>query len=138
VTQTAPPLTTRYGGPRKARRRALTALVVLLAVAGLAWTGWAAWLHATPVVESDLVSFDVHGQHRVDAQITVVRRDPSVRAHCSVQAVAADHSIVGLATFTVGPDGTATQTRGVSIRTDRAATSVTLVGCTAPGQRRAQ
>jgi hypothetical protein len=54
-------------------------------------------------------------------------------AKCRVQAVAPDHSVVGELTFTP-VDGR----NEVSVRTEREATSVAGLGCTADGQSRPQ
>ncbi|MGH3510578.1 MAG: DUF4307 domain-containing protein [Nocardioidaceae bacterium] len=138
MTQTAPELTHRYGAPGPVRRRLAVGLVVALAVLGLGWTAWTAWLHATPEVTSGVTSYGVRGEHSITVSFTVVRRDATVRARCALQAVAADHSIVGALTVTVGPGGATSSTVTRAVRTDRAATSVNLLGCTAPGQRQAQ
>jgi hypothetical protein len=52
-----------------------------------------------------------------------------------LQAFAADHAVVGEVSVTVGSDRPATSTVTTRLRTERRATSVDLVGCTAPGQK---
>jgi hypothetical protein len=124
------PLGERYAPPPAWQRRALLAGVIGLALVALGWLAWVVWFHATPAVESDLASYDVVDAHHVQASIDV-RLEDGVRAHCVVQAVAVDHTVVGEVTF-VPHDGR----NAVAVRTERAATSVSLEGCTAPGQPR--
>lgn len=124
------PLAQRYAAPPAWQRPLLVALVGVVVLAFLGWLAWATWFQATPVVESDLTSWTVVDSHRVDA-VLEVRVDDGVRAHCIVRATAVDHTTVGEVTFTPH-DGR----NEVTIRTERAATSVERLGCTAPGQPR--
>jgi hypothetical protein len=109
--------------------------VVLLAAAGLGWVIWTAVSHGRPLVHSALISFTAQGQHSAKARFSVVRRDEQVKASCLLRATAADHSIVGELNFTVGAANPATVTLEKSIRTERRASSVDLIGCTADGQK---
>ena len=68
--------------------------------------------------------------HQVDARVDVDLAE-GVAASCRVRAYAEDHTTVGEKTF-VPQDGP----NQVEIRTERRATSVEKVGCTAPGQTR--
>jgi hypothetical protein len=111
--------------------------VALLAAAGLAWLLWAVLFHGRPQVTSAMVGFDVSGQHQAVARFRVVRRTADVDASCLLRAVAADHSVVGERTVTVA-SGPVASTHSVAIRTERRATTVELVGCTAPGQGQAR
>lgn len=127
-------LAARYGTAPPARRRALVAVLVVVAAAALSWLVWAMLFHGRPLAQSDLVSFEVRDQHRATATFVVVRRTSDVEASCLLRAQSADHSVVGELNVDVGPSepGTATLTR--SVRTERMATSVSLVGCVADGQ----
>jgi hypothetical protein len=58
--------------------------------------------------------------------------EPDVRASCTLRAYATDHTTVGELTFTPDPDEGQRQVQ--TIRTERRATSVESIGCTAPGQ----
>jgi hypothetical protein len=128
---TAPPgLTDRYGAPSPGRRRVLVGTVVAVVVASLGWLAWAAWFHATPPVRSELVTWAVVDDHEATATVSVVLQD-GVAASCVVRAVAEDHTTVGEVAFEP-VDGS----NDVSVRTERLATSVTLLGCTAEGQPR--
>jgi hypothetical protein len=107
---------------------------VALAVLGLAWVSWVAVSHGRAVVSSKLVGFEVGGQHVATARFSVARRDGHVRASCLLRAYADDHTIVGERTVAV-TSGAPTRIVDVPVRTERQATAVEVVGCTAPGQR---
>jgi hypothetical protein len=124
------PLAARYGGPRPWRRAAVVAGSVLLAAVALAWLAWATWFQATPQVSSQLVGWDVVDDHSVTANVTVVLSGHP-DATCVIRAYAADHSVVGEASYV--PHG---GSNVVQVRTERAATSVESVGCTTPDQHR--
>lgn len=122
----------RYGAPAPWRRRAVAAVAVALAAVGGLLVAWAAWSHATPEARSELVGFTVTDQHEVvaDVQVSVAERASDVQ--CVLRALAADKTTVGEAVFT--PD--ASGRLAVPIRTERMATAVEKVGCTAQGQQR--
>jgi hypothetical protein len=133
VSDRAPTLTARYGEPRPWRRRAVLVGSGLLGLLALSWLAWTTFVHATPEVSSELVGWQVVDDHAVSAQIDVVIRsdDEDLDASCQVRAMAADHTVVGEASFT--------PTAGrnvVEVRTERRATSVESVGCTTPDQHR--
>ncbi len=131
ASPTAPPgLADRYGTPSPVRRRVLLGAVAVVVVVFLGWLAWTAWFHATPAVQSELVTWAVVDEHEATATVSVALEE-GVTASCVVQAVAEDHTTVGEVAFEP-VDGT----NEVSVRTEREATSVTLVGCTAEGQPR--
>jgi len=109
-------------------------LAVFVAAAGLGWLVWVIAFHGSPLVRSNIVSFQVNGQHSAEARLTVVRRTADVDASCLLRAQAEDHSIVGELNFTVDSAEPATTTINRTIRTEREATSVALLGCVAEGQ----
>jgi hypothetical protein len=123
-------LSDRYGTRRTGQRTVLIIVSVLIAVISLVWLGWATWFHSTPGVTSEMQTFTVLDEHAARTVIAV-RVDDGVEANCKVRALAQDHVVVGEQNF-VPQDGRNT----VEIRTDRLASSVELVGCTAPGQNR--
>ena len=125
-------LAERYGAPAPWRRRALVAACVLLAAVFLGWLAWTVYEHATPEVTSELETFSVTDDHSVTAVLVVSLRSDEVRASCLLRAYAEDHTVVGELTFTPDPGQGRRQVQ--TIRTERRATSVEAVGCTAPGQ----
>jgi hypothetical protein len=124
----------RYGAPAPWQRRAVLTVTVVLAVAFLGWLGWAIYAHSTPKVTSELESFSVDDDHTVTAVVVVSLDDADVQASCTLRAYAVDHTTVGEVTFTPDPGRGRRQVE--TIRTERRATSVDNVGCTAPGQDR--
>jgi hypothetical protein len=86
------------------------------------------------MVSSKLVGFDVAGEHVATARFSVVRRESDVRASCLLRAYAEDHSIVGERTVPV-TSGATTRILDAAVRTERRATAIEVVGCTAPGQQ---
>jgi hypothetical protein len=126
-------LADRYGAPSPVRKRALLALVITLAVAGLAWLAWAAVYQSTPKVQSEANGFEIVDDHTATAEFTVVRSDVDVRANCFLRAIAEDHTIVGELTEAISSGPETSQVK-VTIRTERRATTVQLLGCSSPGQ----
>lgn len=125
-----PTLDDRYGASRPDRRRLLTGLVAVVVVGFTGWLAWATWSHATPEVASELIGFDVVDEHTASAFFSVNVED-RVEARCLVQALAADGTIVGEVSVTP-QEGR----NDVVLRTERRATTVTLVGCTTATQAR--
>ncbi len=124
-------LTDRYGSPAAWRRPVTIAVAAALAAVSLTWLVWVAWFHGNPEVRSEIVSFEVTGDHEVAARVDVRLGDDTVEATCRVRALAEDKTAVGELAFTpVEGDN------DVVIRTERRATSVEKLGCTAPGQSR--
>ncbi|WP_295656936.1 DUF4307 domain-containing protein [uncultured Nocardioides sp.] len=124
-------LADRYGGTLSVgRRRLLWVVVACVAAVALAWLAWTAWFHATPPVRSQLVGFSVEDDHRTTAEVRV-SLDDGVDASCTVRAYAADHTTVGELVFTP-TDGR----NQLVVRTEREATSIESIGCTAAGQPR--
>ena len=124
----------RYGAPAPWRRRALISASVALAVAFMAWLAWSVYEHSTPQVTSELETFSVEDDHTVTAVLVVHLDSADVKASCTLRAYAEDHTTVGELTFT--PDPSKGRRQVETIRTERRATSVDKIGCTAPGQDR--
>ena len=122
----------RYGVARPWRRRALVGACAVLVLAFGAWVAWTVFEHATPSVTSELETFSVDDDHTVTAVLVVALDSADVRATCTLRALAEDHATVGELTFTPDPGQGKRQVQ--TIKTDRRATSVTSLGCTAPGQ----
>ncbi len=128
-------LADRYGTASPARRRTIIIASGVVGVVALVWLAWAAWFQSTPDVQSSIRSFDVVDSHTVNAEVVVKPRSKDVEASCLLRAFAVDHSVVGELNFKVTGENTSTL-RAVQLRTEREATSVELVGCTAAGQSR--
>jgi hypothetical protein len=129
-------LSGRYGAPSPLRRRATIAASVALGVVFAVWLGWTVYEHATPQVTSELETFSVDDDHHVTAVLVVSLDSDDVQAACTLRAYAEDHTTVGELTFT--PDPAQGKRQVQTIRTERRATSVDKVGCTAPGQDQAR
>ena len=127
-------LADRYGAPPRWRRYLLLGLVVLT-VGGLAalWT-WITIEQSDPPVSSELITSDIIDDHTATAVIRVTWGDGPVEAKCTVRAIAHDKAIVGQQTFVPDPDEGPDYT--VEIATERRATAVEKIGCTAEGQPR--
>jgi hypothetical protein len=110
--------------------------VAVVAGLALAWVAWAALWHSDPEVTSDILSWEVVDDHTATATFRVSRRTTDVEASCLLRAQARDHSIVGELNVAVGPGGQQTQAVTESLRTERLATVVDVVGCVADGQNR--
>lgn len=126
----------RYGSSSPGARKAVVALSVVVVAAGLAWLAWAMLEQGRPDAQSALVGFDTDGPHAAVATFDVVRRSPAVEASCLLRAFSADHAIVGEANVTVGPGGPEQQRLTETVRTERPATSVEMVGCVTADQNR--
>lgn len=128
-------LADRYGTASPTRRRAIVIASGVVGVVALVWLAWAVWFQSTPDVQSSIRSFDVVDTHAVNAEVVVKPRSKDVEASCLLRAFAVDHSVVGELNFKVTGADTNTL-RAVTLRTEREATSVELVGCTSAGQSR--
>ena len=125
----------RYGTVSPARRRTVILASGVIGILALTWLVWAAWFQGTPDVQSSLRSFEVVDSHAVRAEVAVKPSSREVTANCLLRAFSADHSVVGELNFKVtGESGTTA--REVTVRTEREATSVELIGCTTADQSR--
>ena len=127
-------LAERYGAPAPWRRRAVLVGCVLLAAVALGWLAWTAWAPSTPEVTSELETYAIVDEHTIDATVVVSLRDDDVEARCLLRAYAEDHTTVGELEFV--PDPALGVRQSASVRTDRRATALELVGCRADGQTR--
>lgn len=126
--------TDRYGAPAPWRRRVLIAACVAVALAFGGWLAWTSVSHSTPDVESALVGFETVDEHTATAVVDVEFGGDDVVATCLLRALAVDHSVVGELSFMAEPAGGTRYEE--TVRTERRATSVDLVGCTTPDQSR--
>jgi hypothetical protein len=125
----------RYGMPSRTKRVVAGFLVGALVLSAAGFLSWTVLFHGDPEVQSQVTTFDVVSDHEVQAVLQVVRANRTTEAFCRLQALGEDHAVVGELTRTVA-DGPEDQTLPVSIRTERRATTVASLGCTAPGQPR--
>ncbi len=125
----------RYGMPSRTNRLVAAGLVGALLVSAAGFLGWTVLFHGDPEVQSQVMTFEVVSDHEVETLFQVVRANRTTEAVCRLQALGEDHAVVGELALAV-TDGLEDQTLPLSIRTERRATSVTSLGCTAPGQPR--
>lgn len=123
-------LSDRYGTGRSRQRVVVVSIAVAVSVVFLGWLAWATWSHSTPDVSSQLGNYKVIDVHTVKVSADIHLED-DVEANCLVRALAADHAVVGELNFR--PDDGHNE---VTVRTEREATSVDLVGCTTKDQNR--
>ena len=129
----APDLAERYGAPPASRRPVLVVVLAVVAMTGITWAVWVWLFHSSPQVTSSLTGYFFFYDKSSTEIYTVARSDTDVRASCLLRAYAADHTIVGELSVAVG-SGPATASMRSDLRTERRASSIELVGCTAPGQ----
>ncbi len=132
-----PDLASRYAGPGRFQRAVALVIVAALVLSGVGFLGWSVIFHSNPEVQSRLTAFHIDNDHQASVAFTVVRKASDIAATCALQAIAEDHTIVGAATIVVA-SGPPEQSLTAQIRTEREATAVDLIGCTAPGQARAR
>ena len=126
-------LAERYGAPAPWRRPVMRVVITLLVLVSGGWLGWTIWEQASPPVASGELTFTVVDDNSATARFLIDLQD-GVVATCTVRAYAEDHTLVGTVSFTPEPTPSGRVTQEIS--TDRRATSVELLGCTAPGQSR--
>ncbi len=126
-------LADRYGTSRRGRGPVIV-VAGALAVLFLGWLAWTTWSYSRPDVTSELLTWQVTGEHGAVANVQVALRADDTTATCTLRATAEDHSVVGERSFEVAPDSASSLQ--VQVRTERRATAVELVGCTTPGQSR--
>jgi hypothetical protein len=122
----------RYGARSPRRRRVIIAASTVLALAFLGWLGWVVYETLTPKVTSSLERFQIVDDHTATAVVAVSLSSTDVEATCQLRAYASDHTTVGATSFT--PDPSKGQAQTVQIKTERRATAIESLGCTAPGQ----
>ncbi|WP_028659525.1 DUF4307 domain-containing protein [Nocardioides insulae] len=119
-----PHLADRYGAPNPVIRRVLQVGVGVLVLAFAAWVVWVVLLHGDPEVDAGIEGFEIVDPHTATAVVDV-RLSEDTEATCVLRASAEDKVTVGERTFTP-TDGK----NEVTVRTERTATTVDLVGCT--------
>jgi hypothetical protein len=133
VTQQDPRIAQRYAAQPSVWPKVFMVLVVVLVFALAGWLAWAIYVHSSPKVTSRMTGFTIVDEHTVVAKIDVDLRTGTTGASCLVRAYAEDHTPVGDATFV--PEHGHNE---VTVRTERKATSLESVGCSADGQNDAR
>jgi hypothetical protein len=90
---------------------------------------------STPEVQSQLTYYRVVSEHNSEASITVVRQSVDIEATCHLRALSLDHSVVGEIDVVID-SGPKSQSVDVTVRTEREATNVELLGCITENQPR--
>ena len=126
-------MTERYAAQPSAWPKVFLVVGLGLAVLLAGWLAWAVWVHSTPKVTSSLATWDVVDEHSATATLEVRLQPGADDARCLLRAYAEDHTVVGDVSFEPR-DGR----NEVTIRTEREATSVERIGCTADGQNDAR
>ncbi|WP_181407463.1 DUF4307 domain-containing protein [Nocardioides sambongensis] len=126
----------RYGAPSLTGRILVTVIGGAIVLAGLVWLGWATVFNADPPVKSEMIANDVLDDHTATVTVRLQYGDGPVETSCLVRAIAHDKVVVG--EVTVHPDPDEGPDHTFEFNTDRLATAVDWVGCTAEGQPRPQ
>lgn len=130
-------MSTRYGRGRR-KPRWLIAGAGVLGAALVVWVIWAVWLQSNPQVTSGIVSTHI-GAHSASATFDVHLANPQVKATCHLEALANNHELIGDLQTRVSPPAAHPEQTSLQVtrtlRTERPATAVELVGCAAPGQK---
>lgn len=118
----------RYGRPAVPRRRVGIAVIAVGVAALLVWVVWAAIGQSRNNVGGLVESFDVKSPHAMSVTVQITRGSTKA-VHCTVVALATDHSEVGqrVVRLPAGPSGTLTVT--TLVRTERGATAADIVDC---------
>lgn len=106
---------------------------VLIFVGLAIWLAWVIAVKSSPAVESKLTRWTVVDSHAVEATVTVKMSDDAEDVRCLLRATAEDHTTVGEFAF-VPVEGS----NAVTVRTERTATTLEAIGCTAKGQKDAR
>ena len=125
-------LAQRYGADRPRRRAVIVVLVAILAAVFVGWVLWAAWQHSNPAIDADVSAYRIVDEHRAEAKVVARYRDADTDGTCLLRATAEDHTIVGELNITADELRAAKGT-WIPLRTEREATTVTLVRCSGAG-----
>ena len=121
-------LATRYGRPSVAHRNLGVVLIGLVVAVLLLWVVWATLGRSEDRVSGLVESFVVRSPHEVAVTVQITRSGTGP-AHCTIEAIATDHSSVGqrVVRLPAGPGGT--HRISTVIRTEREATAADVVDC---------
>jgi hypothetical protein len=119
----------RYGRDRRRGRVAGLAAGGVLVALLLGWAIWAAASQDEDPLQVDVTSYQVVGTHEIRVKLAAHFRDADTGGTCLVRATAQDHTVVGEVNLTADQLREA-QGTWIPIRTERRATTATLVRCT--------
>ncbi|MEQ6900511.1 DUF4307 domain-containing protein [Nocardioides sp. YIM 152588] len=124
----------RYGAPSRGARLVVAVVGGVIVAALLVWLAWATMFNADPPVASQELTHDILDDHTATITVRLKYGDEPVDAACTIRAIAHDKTVVG--EITVHPDPAEGPDHTYEVSTDRRATTVEWLGCTAPGQPR--
>jgi uncharacterized protein DUF4307 len=118
----------RYGRTSPGRRWAGIVAMAIGVLALLGWVVWAALAQSHNSVGGLVESYDVRSPHEVSVTVQITRTSTDA-VHCTITAIATDHTEVGqrVVRLPAGPSGTRTIT--TVVRTEREATTADVVDC---------
>ena len=119
----------RYGTDRRRGRRLGLVAGGVLGAALLGWAIWAAASQGGDPLTVDVTSYQVVGTHEIRVKLAPHFHDADSGGTCLVRATAEDHTVVGELNLTTAQLRAAEGT-WIAIRTERRATTATLVRCT--------
>lgn len=125
-------LADRYGAPSRTGRVLVVVIGGAIVLGLLGWLVWAIVGQANPAVSSMELTHDIVDDHTATITVRLQYGDEPVEATCRVRAIAHDKTVVG--ELTVHPDPAAGPDHSFDIATDRRATTVEWLGCTAADQ----
>lgn len=134
MSSTEDSLQQRYGARSPLQRVLVAALAVLVILPAGGWLVWATLFHANPEVASKEIGHEVVDDHTATVTVQIEYGDEPVPATCIARAIAHDKTMVG--EISVHPDPAGGPRHTFTIATDRRATTVDWLGCTAAGQPR--
>ena len=134
MNRPADSLAQRYGAPSRGRRLGVVVFAGVVVATFLGWLLWAMLFHADPDVSSSELGHEVVDDHTASIKVRITYGDGPVDAKCSLRAISHDKAIVGELEFTPDPaDGPVYE---IEVSTERRATTVEWIGCTAADQPR--
>jgi Domain of unknown function (DUF4307) len=118
----------RYGRPSVGRRRAGVVVIAVVVGGLLGWLVWAALGQSRDTVGGLVQSYDVRSPHEISVTVQITRTSAAA-VHCTVSAIASDHSEVGRRVVRLPAGSSGTRTITTTVRTEREATTADVAGC---------
>jgi hypothetical protein len=118
----------RYGRTSPGRRRAGIVAIAVGVLALLGWAVWAALAQSHDSVGGLVESYDVKSPHEVSVTVQITRTSTDA-VHCTITAIATDHTEVGQRVVRLPAGVSGTRTITTLVRTEREATTADVVNC---------